>query len=94
MPKQANDYTSFSFCNKNILAQHIGYSSHTLKAIRQRGEWIEGIHYVRENSRTIRYNLALCLNWLANKHNPDAHQKEIARYLASLEVQKTRKGKR
>lgn len=85
---------SFSFCNKHFLAQKIGYSSHTLKSIRQRGEWIEGIHYVRENSRTIRYNLELCLNWLANKHNPDAHQKEIVRYLTSLEVQTTRKNKR
>ncbi|MHC5826996.1 MAG: hypothetical protein ACYT04_66790 [Nostoc sp.] len=85
---------NFTFCNKYFLAQHIGYSSHTLKAIRQRGEWIEGIHYVRENSRTIRYNLEICLNWLANKHNPDAHKETIARYLANLEGQKTRKSKR
>ncbi len=82
------------FCNENVLAQQLGYSPNTIKTIRQRGDWIEEIHYVRQNSRTIRYNLDLCLNWLANRHNPKAHQEEILRYLASLEGGKLRKSRK
>lgn len=82
----------FSFCNKRVLAQNLGCSHHTVKSLRQRGDLIEEIHYIRENSRTIRYNLELCLNWLANRHNPGAHQKAIDQYLASLE--ETGKGQR
>ncbi|MBW4490240.1 MAG: excisionase family protein [Trichocoleus desertorum ATA4-8-CV12] len=86
---------SFSFCNKHVLAQRLGYSHHTLKTIRQRGDWIEGVHYVRPNanSRVIRYNLELCLHWLANQHNIEAHRKEIERYLMSLQGEKLRKAK-
>lgn len=83
-----------TFCTKQVLAEHIGYSPHTIKAIRQRGDWQEGIHYVKQNSRSIRYNLELCLNWLATRHNPSAHEKEILRYLASLEGEKARKSTR
>ena len=80
----------YSFCSKRVLANRIGYSPHTLKAIRHRGDWIEGIHYVRQNSRTILYNLELCLNWLANQATPSAHQRAIECYLASLVGEKPR----
>jgi hypothetical protein len=76
---------AFHFCNKKVMAQKIGYSHHTLRTFRERGDWIEGIHYERVNSRTIRYNTELCSNWLANQHNPKAHQKAIEQYLESLE---------
>ena len=84
-----------TFCNKHVLAEKLGYSPHTLKAIRQRGEWIEGIHYVKPkgNSRVIRYNLELCLNWLANQNNPDAHKKVVESYLSSLDCKSLRKDK-
>lgn len=72
------------FCNKRTLAERTGYSPHTLKKLRQRGDWIEGIHYVRENSRVVRYNLSLCLDWLANRGNSQAHQRAIEAYLSSL----------
>ncbi|WP_435023298.1 hypothetical protein [Nostoc sp. CALU 1950] len=89
-------FMSFIFCNKHVLAQRLGYSPHTLKAIRQRGDWLEGIHYIRPNgnSRVIRYNLEICLNWLANQNNPNAHQRAIERYLMSLEGEKLRKAKK
>lgn len=84
----------YSFCNKRVLAQSLGCSHHTIKAFRQRGDLIEGIHYIRENSRTIRYNLELCLNWLANRHNPAAHRRAIEQYLKTLEdAGKSRKSK-
>lgn len=88
-------FMSFTFCNKHVLAQRLGYSPHTLKAIRQRGDWLEGIHYIRPNgnSRVIRYNLDLCLNWFANQSNPNAHHREIERYLMSLEGEKRRKSR-
>lgn len=72
------------FCTKHTIAERTGYSPHTLKKIRQRGEWIEGIHYVRKNSRVIRYNLGLCLDWFANQDNPQAHRRAIEIYRQSL----------
>lgn len=85
----------YNFCNKHLLAEKLGYSAHTLKAIRLRGDWIEGIHFVRPqgNSRVIRYNLELCLNWLANQANPAAHQAAIECYLSTLEGPKSRRKK-
>ena len=80
----------YSFCGKRVLASRLGYSPHTLKAIRRRGDWVESIHYVRQNSRTILYNLELCLNWVANQSNPNAHQWAIECYLTSLLGEKPR----
>lgn len=80
MEKANNIY----FCNKRTLAERTGYSTHTLKKLRQRGDWIEGIHYIRQNSRVVRYNLNLCLDWLANRQNPQFHQRAIEDYLSSL----------
>lgn len=86
---------SYTFCTKNILAQKLGFSPHTLKAIRKRGDWIEGVHFVRPegNSRVIRYNLELCINWLANQSNPKAHQREIEEYLINLDCNRSKKGR-
>jgi tRNA(His) 5'-end guanylyltransferase len=48
------------------------------------GLLIEGIHWVRMNSRCIRYNLELIKDWLHNRHDPAAHQRAIEIYQASL----------
>jgi hypothetical protein len=58
--------------------------STTLKKYRSMGCWIEGIHWVKINSRCVRYNLDLIQDWLQNQSDPAAHQKAIAHYQASL----------
>jgi tRNA(His) 5'-end guanylyltransferase len=58
--------------------------STTLKKYRALGYWIEGIHWVKLNSRCVRYNVDLIQDWLQNRTDPAAHQKAIANYQASL----------
>lgn len=71
-----------AFCNKRVMSELLGYSHHTLKAIRLRGEWIKGIHFICPNPRVIRYNRELCIDWLANINDPAKHQKAIEKYLS------------
>ncbi|MEO0759516.1 MAG: hypothetical protein AAFY78_21885 [Cyanobacteria bacterium J06648_16] len=54
------------------------------KKYRLNGEWIEGLHWVRLNSRCIRYNLELIQDWLHNRENPTAHMRAIAIYQQQL----------
>ena len=83
----------YPFCKKSEIASFLGYSPHTLKVLRRREDWLEGIHYVRLNSRTIRYNRELCLNWLANRDEPDLHQQAIDQYVEWLASKKPMKRK-
>ncbi|MEO0375351.1 MAG: hypothetical protein AAF329_12155 [Cyanobacteria bacterium P01_A01_bin.17] len=55
-----------------------------MKKYRLQGLLVEGIHWVRVNSRCIRYNLELIQDWLHNRHDPAAHQRAIEIYQASL----------
>ncbi len=75
----------YTFCNKKTMAKLLGYSHYTLKSIRQRGTWLQDIHFTRPNTRVIRYNRELCLDWLANIGDPAAHQKAIDEYLSYLQ---------
>lgn len=45
---------------------------------------IEGIHWFRPGRRSVLFNATLVEDWLANRHNPEAHQKAIEAYRASL----------
>lgn len=59
--------------------------SETLKKYRLVGMLQKDIHWVAINSRVIRYNISLVLDWMQNKDiNPQAHLKAIENYLASL----------
>jgi hypothetical protein len=71
----------YTFCNKHEIAKLLGYSPHSLKAFRKNKIWVEEIHYIRKDSRTIRYNRELCLNWLININEPNKHQQAIEEYL-------------
>ncbi|NMF85818.1 hypothetical protein, partial [Nodosilinea sp. P-1105] len=51
---------------------------------RLQGDWIEGIHWVRINSRCVRYNLELIQDWLHNRENPAAHLQAIETYQKGL----------
>lgn len=73
------------FLNKRDMAGKVGLSCHTLRRYRERGDWLEGIHFIRVNQNTILYNAELVLNWFANRQNPAAHQRAIEKYLGSLD---------
>jgi tRNA(His) 5'-end guanylyltransferase len=66
------------------LAEVTGISGVTAKRYRLSGIWIEGIHWIRVNSRLVLYNLPLIRDWFSSRYNPEAHQKSIEAYLQSL----------
>ena len=72
------------FVNKRQISECLNLSGATLKKYRLQGDWIEGIHWVRINSRCIRYNLELIKDWLSNRNDLTAHQRAIAAYEATL----------
>jgi hypothetical protein len=74
----------FRFVNRKEAATclKIGYT--TLKKYRYEGIWIEGIHWVKLNSRCVRYNLDLLQDWYHNQNDAAAHQRAIDRYQATL----------
>ena len=69
--------------NAEKTSRYFDFSVHTLKVYRKR-HWCLGIYYQYLNSRTIRYNLRLIQDWLANFDDPQSHQRGIEAYLASL----------
>ncbi len=73
----------FHFVDKHAMAKVTGVSPHTLKRYRLQGHLIEGIHWIRINSRCIRYNQELTQDWFSNRHDPSAHLQAIEVYLAS-----------
>jgi hypothetical protein len=50
--------------------------------------WIEGVHFVRLNSSSVRYNLTLLQDWLMNRHNPLAHHRAVEAYCLVISHQK------
>ncbi|MBR8831894.1 MAG: hypothetical protein N5P05_002609 [Chroococcopsis gigantea SAG 12.99] len=82
------------FANKSEASQYLKLSGTTLKRYRLQGLLVEGIHWVRLNSRCIRYNLDLIQDWLHNRHDPVAHQRAIEIYQASLLSNQKKTGKR
>lgn len=84
----------FLFVSKRQASECFNLSSSTLKKYRLEGDWIEGIHWVRINSRCVRYNLELIRDWLHNRHDPIAHQRAIAAYEETLLSYQTRAKKK
>lgn len=72
------------FVDKRKATESLSLSGETLKKYRLEGEWIEGIHWVRINSRCVQYNLELIQDWFHNRHDPAAHMRAIEVYQASL----------
>ena len=69
--------------DKNEAAKLLSISTWTLQVYRKKF-WTQGIHFQCLNSRTIRYHEGLLRDWLANFSDPQAYQKGIEVYLASL----------
>jgi CHAD domain-containing protein len=72
------------FISKRQASECLNLSSTTLKKYRLNGEWIEGLHWVRINSRCVRYNLELIKDWLHNRADPTAHLRAIEAYQRDL----------
>jgi predicted DNA-binding transcriptional regulator AlpA len=61
-----------------------GLSRSTIKNLIRRGDWIEGIHFTRFSSRKNLFNETLITDWIANRHDPNAHQRAIDNFVAGL----------
>lgn len=76
---------SYSFVGPKVATERTGLSRSTLKRYRLSGKLTEGIHWIRLNSRNTKYNLTLLLDWIQNQISaPNAHQKAVDNYLATL----------
>ena len=72
----------YIFGTKHQASALIGLSPETLKKYRLTDKTLlEGIHWVKLNARTIRYNLTLLLDWMENRNDPVAHELAIEQYL-------------
>jgi hypothetical protein len=80
------------FVDKHAAAKATGLSAETLKRARLSGSLTEGIHYVKLNCRTVRYNFELLQDWMQNRHDHLAHQRAIEIYQSSL-LSSRKKGK-
>lgn len=79
------------FADKNLVASVLGIRSGTLKTWRIGRPDLgvapvlkENIHWVRQSPRLVLYNVALLQDFIANRANPQAHDRAIAAYLESL----------
>lgn len=79
-----SDQRGFRFVGKQEIADLTGLSCETLKQYRLTGRLIEDIHWIKLNSRVVRYNLFLIKDWIQNHNNPQIHQRAIEAYLSSL----------
>jgi hypothetical protein len=64
--------------DKAAIVSHL--SEATLKAKRRQGDLIEGVHWVRVNSRVVLYRKELLEIWAATRHDPDAHLQAIEEF--------------
>jgi hypothetical protein len=82
------------WCNKHEAAKITGLSTSTLKNLRLSDELIEGIHWVRLSSRSIRYNAELLKDWMATRLDTVSHEQAISNYLNSLPSRQPQTGDR
>ena len=71
--------TMSNFLNKKAACALLSVSSSTLKRY-QKKYWLEGIHFIRVNSRNVRYNEDLIKDWMQNSQAEKAHQRAIEHY--------------
>lgn len=69
-------FMRFNFVGRSEIACLLNLSPGTIK-VYQRKKWIEGVHFIRVNSRVTRFNFQLIEDWLHNINDDLAHQKAI-----------------
>lgn len=73
----------FRFVDKHEALKILPLSESSLYRLRKDGELIEGIHWQRLGKKVV-YNAILIQDYVANKHDPDAHIAAIEEYQRSL----------
>jgi hypothetical protein len=66
------------------LALTLHVSTSSLARWRKAGSLEEGVHYFKTSPTSILYNVELIFDWLANKHQPELHERAIENFLAAL----------
>lgn len=79
------------FVTKHEIERLYGLSAETQKRYRLSGKWTEGIHWIRVNSRVIRYNLPLIEDWFLNVNSPQLHNQAVTAYVTSLPCNRPKK---
>lgn len=82
------------FVDPSVIEEKLGLSVRTLQNLRRDESLIRGIHFVEVNCRVILYNLPLMIDWLANRHDPQAHLKAIENFQAELLSNRRSRSKR
>lgn len=87
--KKSDNSTSAIWVDKHTAAIITGLSVHTLKKLRnekarEADRLVEGVHFVRYGTHCVRYNSELLKDYAATRFDPEAHNRAIASYLASL----------
>ncbi|NEQ98245.1 MAG: hypothetical protein F6K30_16255 [Cyanothece sp. SIO2G6] len=89
------------FSDPKTLMKLMSVSRDFLLQRRENCDWIEGVHWFyldpKQPKSGCRYVTALCLDWLANRDDPEAHKAVLERYLkregldryASVTIDKT-----
>ena len=100
-PTPANGYASpealagagLRLVTKHEAADMLAMSHETLKKLRLRPDspLIRNVHYFKLNSRTIRYNAPLLMDWAINRDNPAVHQRTIEQFLAATPANQPKK---
>ena len=72
--------------NAQKASELLDISPDTLERYRKDAKigWVQGVHWNKLPGGDYRYNADLLRDWFANLHNPEAHQRAIANFQASL----------
>ena len=84
MKYELSDYKDLHFAPGRTISKLTGLSADTLKKYRKQHLLIEGIHWVRLNSKSIRYCIPLVLDWMHNQADRAAHERAIESYQSKL----------
>jgi hypothetical protein len=79
------DVLKVQFVPRKVVTEHTQLSLSTLLRLRKK-EWEKGVHFTKVSSCTVRYNLPMILNWMALRHDPEAHARVVAEFKANLNV--------
>lgn len=74
----------YRLVDKHEVVKLTGYSNSTLKRYKITGKLQKNINWISINSRSVRYNIVLVIDWFANINDPQSHQKAIDNYLLSM----------
>ena len=67
--------------NTQEAAELLGCHPGSLNRYRRSGEWLEGAHFWKRNSRVIRYNLTLIRDWDMNRSDPAKHLLAVQKFV-------------